>query len=454
MGKWTKIGPSLDKVLAGSFFDLYLGTMQLAFAGGTTEAALIAGESASEQTFVEEMNWTAVRGKRLKDSIALMGDRDAICRLAVLSLASEPIRALLRCLFSFSRAVVDSADKNPPPLCNFITPRYSPVCRILEYVSSFLSGLAGRRLSVLLMLCRIPSHADLWRSHKDIALQLRRALLLVSSWVYHRHQCRLEAWPYRLATLADHRLGPEEHNKCAIAVFESRLCCLDPYMTRTIREAGLASSSADLCSDKWREALRQWALRVGLTNAQLEFHHAAQKHLTPAKTSHWTRFAAKCLAHDLKRVHRLDQEELQVQPTSDTTASSSSHRTRRRQPDIFFFHKRCLQRDRAENPHTTLNGCTKEYWRKVKAEWAALPLDSDQRQLARMDADVQAAEVRLAHVGRQQARQPQQQAFLNEIEPRGKQCAFAGVSYFLGITCVSSRIGWLFVFLLVCYYPH
>jgi hypothetical protein len=132
-------------------------------------------------------------------------------------------------------------------------------------------------MSLLLHACQCGDHSNLWRHHRQLALQLRRSLLTCAAWIFLRHQLRFRGWPWRLALLVDERLNAEERERIATEFLSTPVCCLDVHFGRKLRRSGLVSSACELTSPTWRAILHTWASRVALTNAPIEFRNAQQK---------------------------------------------------------------------------------------------------------------------------------------------------------------------------------
>ena len=392
LGKWTRLGPALDRLFLGSFLDFYRRTFSLAFQGGKSEAITLPEGDSTEATFVEEQNWQAMRGRRVTSTLSLLDNVDMMRRVAVLSLAAEPVRVLLRCFFTFARES-ETPGATPaalsPPICTLTSAMSSPVVRVLEYISSFLAASGGPRLSLLLVAARVHSHTQLWRDRQGLALQLRRALLLVAGWIHRRLAVRFTEWPFKLAQVVDVRVPHARRTTCAEAVFRSPLCCLDRHFARRLRVQRLATSPDDLMSSQWQASLLSWAWRCNVTNAQIEFRHSAQKHLTPSRCTSWHRFVSRSLCHEMARAHQA--EKLQVEAAMKAAlpaeaalpalpASRRYDANARATGPLQQFHQRSLH----ENPG--ISATSKEHWAKVKQEWSELPADSADRRLAELSS--------------------------------------------------------------------
>ena len=167
------------------------------------------------------------------------------------------------------------------------------------------------------------------------------------------------------------------------------LCCLDPWFSRKLREMGIISSAADMLDNADLMAfLCCWAKKVPLTNAPIEFMNAAQKLLTPSKCNNWYRFVSRSLCHESQKIHQREQTMLShtfdPSTASDQPASISTKDDvhAKRECPLICFHKIVLQQERAANPRTKINGCTKEFWRSVREKWASLAEDHPDKQQA------------------------------------------------------------------------
>ena len=70
----------------------------------------------------------------------------------------------------------------------------------------------------------------------------------------------------------------------------------------------------------------------------------------------------------------------------------------RGQAPLVCYHKRVLERERAQNPHQTISGVTAAFWAMVKDEWASLPDASPEKLQAAAESEASCAEAKRRRV--------------------------------------------------------
>lgn len=170
LGKWTKYGPALDKVVLGSCaFDVYASAFRLSF-GKDTGGGPDVGAQTEDDSFMQEMRWQEVKSKRAKVSTKLLDDPYNKIRFVILAMASEPLRILMRCFFVYARADETHEccpTRSLPPMCHFSTESFSPVASMLQYCSGFLTMRSSPRIQNT--SC---SHQHFWVTQKDRCFHL------------------------------------------------------------------------------------------------------------------------------------------------------------------------------------------------------------------------------------------------------------------------------------------
>ena len=193
LGKWTKLGPALDNVYHGKAVGGIQGVaVKMAFEGGNTQLPSWMAANDVDGAYMEECHWQALRGKRAKASVSVLTEGTSMTRITVLTIAVEPIRALMRVFFAFAGVEKDNCDSSgqsdssvAPGLVVF-TSCSSPIHMMLRYVSSFLSMRGSKRVLLVMQICQCKSFSEFWTVHKSTALLLRRTFMAVGSWIFLR----------------------------------------------------------------------------------------------------------------------------------------------------------------------------------------------------------------------------------------------------------------------------
>jgi len=102
IGKWTKLGPSLDAIVLG-FLTSGIASLAypVAFSKGMQEKIVADSTGTGDDQFMLDMHWHTVYGKRARDALDLVCDEGTNLRLLVLALALEPIRIFVRFFLRF-----------------------------------------------------------------------------------------------------------------------------------------------------------------------------------------------------------------------------------------------------------------------------------------------------------------------------------------------------------------
>ena len=148
--KWTKLGPCLDWFLVAMaphsmFVYIYrhaFDKMSIKFASTVEDAEKDQAKEGMESALMQEINWHAVQGKRMKNGKEFMENDEKQFLIVALALVVEPLRWLTKWLMIKSRLV-----KKPgsvPALCSWVFGPTSPIVIVRQYYSLMLSGNAPR----------------------------------------------------------------------------------------------------------------------------------------------------------------------------------------------------------------------------------------------------------------------------------------------------------------------
>jgi hypothetical protein len=149
MGKWLKCGKCLDAILPMLWFHNLLQSMvALAFSSAEYAKAYsgLVVNSDADHSWVEEVAWHAVAGKRHGTTSKYLSDVTTVPLLTILAILKEASRFLTTAYLRCASSVQDPSAL--PRLFDFCTAEYSPVTIVQQYCSMLLRGL-GRRLRLL-----------------------------------------------------------------------------------------------------------------------------------------------------------------------------------------------------------------------------------------------------------------------------------------------------------------
>lgn len=432
VGKWTKLGASLDTILVGFLVCRIASVVYpLAFSKGMQDSLSAHSSVIADHSFMQDMHWQTVMGKRAKDSIELVTNVEKNLRLLALEIASEPLRILTRVFMSLSSEYPSDHPKSHPALCSMVTDKYSPITAMLQYLSAMCSRDAFGRWVLLLRASQCASMKDFWAKHTLLALALRRCLLLVSSWIHARHYIRFNEFPWRLAKLGDPRLSEVERKGVVGFFAECRLCCIDEHFSRKLRCSGVFSRADELLQPKWSAFFRSWAQRVGVSNARVEWRHARQQRLAPSKGHGFANFCARSFCAEALEIHAQDQHLLA--PVAVGGPSDEWRRRRRKRSigatpmsAIHFFRKRFIRQQQAEG--VVQNWCTAASWKQVQDAWGNEPNDSELKRLCLAEASESIAIARAKSATSRLSRTPAEESPLVPFADGGASGATALVA--------------------------
>jgi hypothetical protein len=199
LGKWTKLGPALDKIVCARFAGAFqAAAFTQAFQEGTKVALKtqtgITGEDVDD-AYLQEVHFNEVRGKRCKASIELLSSDADQMILLIKAISLESFRALSRIFFTYASSEPPHKRHmtSVPGLLNFTSDAFSPVVSVLQYVSSFLTMESGSRLVLVLGLLKCTSQQELWHRHKEPLFQAAPAPSIESLELVSNQKAMLQA---------------------------------------------------------------------------------------------------------------------------------------------------------------------------------------------------------------------------------------------------------------------
>ena len=171
-----------------------------------------------------------------------------------LSWSCEPLEWLL--------ARIQHLDESSHCLTECANPRRSPFRNALRRLSHIVIADSLRGTYV----CAIIDYADVaFDGNQEIKSEFLRSLwvacLRAAAQVFWRFVLQYEAWPFRLALLADASLAEAEYVRVAEDLYAASMCCLDPWCSQRVRN--LFADPAELLHDEeFRRLLSEWSRTV------------------------------------------------------------------------------------------------------------------------------------------------------------------------------------------------
>ena len=129
---------------------------------------------------------------------------------------------------------------------------------------------------------------------------LRQAVLVVSSFIYRRIQCKLSEYPWPLMALADAQLPNHERQDLVASFFATNVCCVPPGLARRMREG----SEQELLGPRWRHVWHWIATVMSFNAADVEWRHGRNRARSHAHgQSSVAQFTARAVNAESKAVH-------------------------------------------------------------------------------------------------------------------------------------------------------
>ena len=129
-------------------------------------------------------------------------------------------------------------------LPSFVTRRFSPVTRCLQYLRAFkVSPSSDRYFAVHMFAGHTCARSFITSRHAAVSLKHKSALA-AGSWIWW-HSMKLRRFPFILSTTGDGRLSTDEKKKTKQQFWSCNKCCLDAHCSRKIRDRSRVPD--DLC---------------------------------------------------------------------------------------------------------------------------------------------------------------------------------------------------------------
>jgi hypothetical protein len=330
------------------------------------------GESASKASFggvhLADLDWHAMLGKRMsyvREHSMSFSHRLPITLIAIITGALEWVTKQM--LLSRASLQVWSYIETNPALV------------VAQFFSAVLAGGVPR---LELLFCGTQgchTYQEVVDRDPKTADIIRTAFVDASVSNYVRSIYKFEQYPWKLAVVGCDFVPAEVQNNVVVELSNAKPCCLD---------VGFSQGLTRISKSIWGEVIQMWADQHDCSTFDIELIHARNQGHTHRQNT-WDVIAGRHVNAEAKYMVKVaqlarasrehDTDDTQTQ--SDTRVaqapdqhSQPSSRTRPHKSALQLFHKVCARRDK----HLDINPCTKDYWKQVKSEWAALR-DDDRR---------------------------------------------------------------------------
>ena len=224
-------------------------------------------------------------------------------------------------------------------------------------------------------LVRCASHGDLpqdiWLMRQPAeATVIRSSLVFASAWTWLRHVRRWQEYPWLLATVADDRRTPAEHQCVADQFYARRACprCVDIGHGRQLQASVRAAGAEWLLGPKSKRLHFEFAKSFDLQTDCRERKHAVHKKHFGSSTQ-MDYFVARSYVLDAKEIAtRIDEcrKSLAVEARPHADPEPAADRLGLCRSIDVYWHNKCSQRDRALG--LGMRVCSTEYPWKVKVQ--------------------------------------------------------------------------------------
>lgn len=199
---------------------------------------------------------------------------------------------------------IQHLDETSHCLRDCVSPQRSPFRNALRRLSNILIADSLRDTYV----CAIVDHVDAaFEDNQETRVLFMRSMwvacLKAAAQVLWRFVLQFEAWPFRLALLADGLLTEAEHAQVARDLYAAPTCCLDRWCSQRARN--LFADPVALVNDReFRALLREWSRTGKMCNMHLERDLATIRHASPDTLPFAERVCAAGLLAQVRSRHR------------------------------------------------------------------------------------------------------------------------------------------------------
>lgn len=345
-------------------------------------------DQAKMNDFIGDVSWHELVGSRIKSVRGKIMHSGAKLHATLISVTTGAVEALNLQLFAH-RVKLVHLTHTPLHPSNGTAQFFSAVLAESHDICRVLCGCKGWR-----------RFAQLLRYDVEAATLIRSAFACAAVFLYARHYHPFQQYPWLLAPVHSPEVPEDVQLDIARAFAEACPRSLDVGFGRklqamTTRDVEFVHT-AGILLPSWREVIATWAEEVQLHTFDLECGHGAQQQRTH-RLNKWgliaarsvnstaassiaaaTQTAQRAAPPAAQRLSDKPPEPLEPLAKAKATAkAANSSRTSKYKSALQLFHRRCSVRDAALGI-LQVSPVSKEYWIKVKEEWAQLPAEERQ----------------------------------------------------------------------------
>ena len=348
LSKWTQLGESTTWCAA--FFLGGVGPALFQHVTAVENLNKLPGEqpgqdlSAALDSFIEDVNWHALAGKRFRLSAAKMKDDEWRTTIVLISVVLEPLMRLCSYHVEVSCSEVHVHKMGFPPCVDLMNPRASLLHQTLSYYATMLvQPAACSRLALIYRQRGCRTLRQWFAEFPGDARRLAQCVLCVSAAIEHRQVRHITSQLEALA-LCDLRVPLDRRAEMARSLAARRTCCMEPGVTRAIVQRFQSeSASSEAVADQLLQLQSQKVFFfvghfVKLSIATIERTHAVHAKLARCRSQHcsvpWFTSAAVCHS-TWGYFHKWRAEELSAQLEREQSAALPSCRRSKSAYEIF-----------------------------------------------------------------------------------------------------------------------
>ena len=276
LNKWTKLGPTIAKVVFMSHFCGLLGyCLRQEFGklderdeeqdAGGADAEAAAAAAAVGLPLDERAEWRRVANQRRLKTVEFLEDREAAFGNLLWLVIAAPILTLHWKLFKHAKWVSERAADTEEGhiISRFCNPASNPAAAIIVTLLNILVNV-----QVLEVVCFFHGPLQQWSTARQLAVQ--QLVLVAAGQLWRKLVAPWLCYPWRMWPLA-FSSNEEERRQAARELLAQRDCCLDECFSRKLR--ALAPDEDALLD--MREFLQTCFTRVVATSTFVERRFAA-----------------------------------------------------------------------------------------------------------------------------------------------------------------------------------
>ena len=388
-GKWTKLQAILHQIMPGILcYRIFPSIFAGAFKQMTIKLAdLVGGDKEQMQAdvrYIEEVQYSKVRGKRLQKSLKFLTDASCLFALVLLAIVMETLDCLTTCWLQQSGDRVDVC--RYPLALDLASLQFSPITAALQYLTALLFGHGPRFKLILCLDCSASYESWCTKNRSGKVRQYRRHLHVIIASVHRRHHRPFSTGVlWQLLSIGDNRLSKAERIRRASAFVKIPLACL-PQGTIAHFMRAQDFSVAILVSETWSCRYRNIAYMIDMQTADVERRHARNR--AAANKDGLTRwrtmvsdYICKEATESVRTAEAAAKQLVVAHARADPEAGPADAKFLKGKGPLKIYYEEMLKRDQAMGNVARMKAgeISAEFWAGVRAEFEALPKEERDR---------------------------------------------------------------------------